>query len=172
MIDAIGQGVNALAGIGTAIYGGVKAGKERKKMEDYLSTQEANNESWYNANALSDYTQRADAQALMSNLRENLAKQNKAVANQAIVTGATPEQLALQKEQANKAISDTYSNLGAMGQQWKDNITNRYLARKDAFAGQRMNMMEATANSYENLMSNGLNSLKSSTESASNKLLM
>jgi len=44
-----------------------------------------------------------------------------------------------------------------MGQQWKDRISDQYLARKNSLANQRMGMMEETANSYENLMNNGLN---------------
>ena len=154
-----GELISAGIGLVGSIYGGIKAANERKKMNRYLNHQESDNKAWYNANALSDYTQRADTQNLMRQLRDNLGKQNKAASNMAVVTGATPEQQAVQKEQSNKVISDTFSNIGAMGQQWKDNITNKYLARKDAIAGQRMGVMEGSANSYENLMGNGLNML-------------
>ena len=131
-------------------------------MNRYLNEQDAENKAWYNANALSDYTQRADAQSLMGQLRNTLTKQNKVAANTAVVTGATPEQQAIQKEQSNKVISDTISNLGAMGQQYKDRVTDRYLAQKTNLANQRMNMMEGQAGSYENLMGSGLNMLSGS----------
>jgi hypothetical protein len=149
----IGAGVGLLGGI----YGGIKAGQERKKMERYLTGQEQQNEAWYNANALSDYTQRGDTLALMRNLRENLKKQNRSATNTAVVTGATPEQQAIQKELSNEVISDTYSNIGAMGQRWKDSILDRYMQRKDNFSNQRVGMMNQSANSYENLMNNGFN---------------
>jgi len=152
-IGLIGGGVGLLG----SLFGGNKAAQERKKMERYLTQQEGENTAWYNANALSDYTQRADTQNLMKQLRDNLSQQNKIASNMAIVTGATPEQQAVQKELSNKVISDTYSNIGAMGQQWKDRVTNQYMARKNMFSGQRMGMMEGAANSYENLMNNGLN---------------
>ena len=80
----------------------------------------------------------------------------------AVVTGATPEQQALAKEQSNKVISDAYSNLGAMGQQWKDQVANRYLQRKNSIANQRMGIMGQKAQSSENLMNTGLNLLTSS----------
>ena len=156
MAASIGTGL--IGGI-SSLFGGNKAAEERRKMERYLSRQETENKAWYNANALSDYTQRADTQNLMKQLRDNLSKQNKAASNMAVVTGATTEQQAVQKELSNNVISDTYSNIGAMGQQWKDHVTDRYLARKNELSNQRMSMMEGAANSYENLMNNGLNAL-------------
>lgn len=149
-------------GLGASIFGGIKAGQQRKKMNSYLNEQDTENKSWYNANALSDYTQRSDTQDLMKQLRDNLSKSNKRADNMAVVTGATPEQQAVQKEQSNKVISDTFSNIGAMGQQWKDQVTNRYQARRDNIANQRMGMMNQKAQSYENLMNTGLNMMGSS----------
>lgn len=145
-----------------SIFGGSKAAKQRRKMNQYLNEQDADNKAWYNSNALSDYTQRADAQNLMGQLRNTLTRQNKIASNTAAVTGATPEQQAVQKEQSNKIISDTFSNLGAMGQQYKDRVTDKYLSRKDDIANQRMNMMGGNAQSYENLASSGMNLLSGS----------
>lgn len=149
----------ASAGIGLAksIFGGNNAAKQRKKMERYLNRQDDENTAWFNSNYYSNYLERADTQALIKNLRDNLGKQNKTAANMAVVTGATPEQQAVQKEQSNKIISDTYSNLGAMGQQWKDGIMNTYMNRKQDIANQRMTMMEGKAASYEDLANNGNN---------------
>ncbi|MFT3994392.1 MAG: hypothetical protein QM660_08795 [Dysgonomonas sp.] len=153
----IGAAIGAGVGLATSIFGGSKAAKQRKKMERYLNQQDTDNKSWYNANALSDYTQRSDTQNLMRQLRDTMGKQNKIAANTAVVTGATPEQQAVQQEQSNKVISDTFANIGSMGQQWKDNITDKYQARKDNIAQQRMGMMGQKAQSYENLMNSGLN---------------
>lgn len=160
-----GAAIGGVVGLGASLLGGSKAAKQRKLMENYLNQQDTENKAWYNTNALSDYTQRSDTQNLMKQLRDTLGKQNKIAANTAVVTGATPEQQAVQKEQANKVISDTFSNIGSMGQQWKDNITDKYIARKSNIAGQRMNMMEGKAQSGENLQSNGLGMLSNSAGS-------
>jgi hypothetical protein len=154
-----GASAQGTTGWVSALYGANKAGKERKKMDNYLNQQDTENKAWYNANALSDYTQRADTQNLMKQLRDNLGKNNKAAANMAVVTGATPEQQAVQKELSNRVISDTYSNMGAMGQQWKDKITDRYLSTKNMIANQRMGMIDAQASNYETLFNNGINTL-------------
>lgn len=155
----IAAAVSGGIGLIGSIFGGSKAAKQRRKMNRYLNQQDAENTAFYNANALSDYTQRADAQNLMKQLRDNLTKTNKRAENMAVVTGATPEQQAIQKEQSNKVISDTYASLGAIGQRYKDNVTNRYLARRENIADQRMGMMGKRAESYENVMNSGLNML-------------
>lgn len=152
----IAGAVQGVVGLGTSIFGGAKANRERKRMEQRLAQEQADNQAWYNANALQDYTQRADTQNLVRNLRENLQGQQQAAANMAVVTGATPEAMAAQRAQSNKVIADTYSNISAAGQQWKDNITNQYLARKDALTGQQVGAMQSNAQSYENLMNQGI----------------
>jgi hypothetical protein len=154
-----GAAIGGAVGLVGSLFGGNKAAEQRRKMSRYLDKQDAENTAFYNANALSDYTQRADTQNLMKQLRDNLTKQNKTASNMAVVTGATPEQQAAAKEQSNKVISDTFSNIGAMGQQWKDRVTDKYQARRENIASQRMNMMEGNAQSYENLMNTGLNML-------------
>lgn len=153
----IGAAIGAGLGLAGSIFGGIKAANERKKMNRYLNQQDAENTALYNKDYYSDYTQRADTQNLMKQLRDNLSKNNKRADNMAVVTGATPEQQAVAKEQSNKVISDTFSNIGAMGQQWKDQVSNRYLNRRKNLADQRMGMMGQRAQSYENLMNSGLN---------------
>jgi len=160
--------IGGVVGLGAGLIGGSQAAKKRRQMEQYLSRQNAENTAWYNSNALSDYTQRADVQALIKSQREMLNRNNRASANMAVVTGATPEQQAAQKELTNQALSDTYSRIGAMGQQWKDNVTNKYLARKDMIGAQQMGAWNDQATGYENLMNNGYQTAGNSFLSAMN----
>jgi len=159
-LTALGAGAIS-AGIGAigSLFGGNKAKKERKRMERYLNQQDAENTAWYNANYHSDYLQRDDTQNLIRNLRKELDRNNKILANSAVVTGATPEVEAAQKEQANRVISDVYSNIGALGQKWKDNISAAYLGRRADIAGMRMGQKEQQANRYDTLMNNSFNLL-------------
>jgi hypothetical protein len=159
VIAALISAATALSG---TAYGGIKSGKARREQEGLLKKQESENKAWYNSNALGDYTQRKDVQDLLRQLRQQLTEQNRTQANTSVVTGATPEQQAAQKELSNKAIANVYSNLGAQGQMYKDRVTDRYLAMKQGYADNRMGMLGAGAGSYENLMNNGLNSLSTS----------
>lgn len=168
---AIVAGTGVLVGAGTAAYGGYKAGKARDAMGKELNKQNSDNETWYNNQANSDYMQRADTQAVMKNTRDQLKERNKQASNMAVVTGATPEAQAVAKEQSNKVLTDTSSRIAAMGQQWKDNIQDKYLARKAQIGGQQYGAMEGQAQSYEALMGNGIKQIGSSVNSLASSQL-
>lgn len=148
--------IGAVVGTVGGLIGGSAAARKRRKMDEYLSRQQTEATSWYNANALGDYMQRADTQSLMKNVRDNLYRNSRTAAGAAAITGATPEQTAARQEAINREVGNVYSRIGAMGQQWKDNITENYFRRKERYDTQRMGMMEGEAASYENVMSNGL----------------
>lgn len=145
------------AGLATSLYGGYKAGKERKKMKGELANMDVENKAFYNAQALGDYTQRADAQNILRQMRNQLDRQTKRAANTQAITGGTIEQTAIAKDAANKALADTMANLGAVGQQFKDRVTDRYLNRKNQIGLMRMNLASQSAQGWENLMQTGLN---------------
>ncbi|MDR1455151.1 MAG: hypothetical protein LBJ01_05825 [Tannerella sp.] len=147
--------IGGVVGLGAGIFGGARAAKKRRRMEDYLTGQASDNAAWYNRNAFSDYTQRADTQALIKSMRDTLERRNRSAANMSVVTGATPEQQAVQQDATNQAVSGAYAQLGALGQQYKDRVTDQYFGRRDAYAGQLMNLWNNQATGYENLMNNG-----------------
>lgn len=166
----IGSLIGGAVGLGAAIFGGNKAAKERRRMENYLTEQSGENEAWYQANANADYTQRADSQNLIRQMRNNLGEHHKRADNMSVITGATAEQSSLQKENSTKAIADLYANLGAQGQQYKDRISDRYLARKQDISNQRMGISNAKAQSYENLMNGGVGMMGGGISSIGNLL--
>lgn len=151
-MDPITIGLGA-AGLASSLFGGYKAGKERKKMRNELDELEAENKAIYNAQALGDYTQRADAQNILRQMRNQLDRQTKRAANTQAITGGTIEQTAAMKDSANRALADTMANLGAVGAQFKDRVTDRYLNRKNQLSTQRMQ----SAMGWEGLMQTGLN---------------
>ena len=148
-----------LAGVGVAssLFGGYKAGKERKKMSNQIKSWESENKAFYNSRALGDYTQRADAQNAIRQMREQLDRQTKRATATAAITGGTVEQTAAAKDSANKALADATSNIAAVGQQFKDRITDQYLGRKQQLQGMQYQNTAGKAASYENLMQSGLN---------------
>jgi hypothetical protein len=157
-----GAVAGAAVGLGGAIFGASKAKKEKERMEGLINQQQADNRAWFNANAYGDFTQRTDAQNMLRNLREYQIGQSKTAANTAVITGATPEQQAVQKEQAGNVIADTYANLGAMGQQYKDRITDQYLTRKSALENSRLGMMNNNLNNYSNLFNSSISQIGNS----------
>jgi hypothetical protein len=147
--------VGGVVGLGAGVFGGAQAARKRRRMEEYLTQDQADNTAWYNQNAFSDYTQRSDVQALMKNLRENMERRNRSAANMAVVTGATPELQAAQQEATNRAVSDAWAQLGAYGQQYKDRVTDQYFNRKDLYGNRLTGLWNQQATGYENLMNSG-----------------
>lgn len=161
---SIGLGL-AGAGLATSLYGGWKAGKERKKMDNQITQWEAENKAFYNSRALGDYTQRADSQNVLRQMREQLDRQSKRDANTQAITGGTIEQTAVSKDSANKALADTTSNIAAVGQQYKDRVTDQYLDRKNQLGYMRYQNNAGQAQNYSNLMNTGLNTAAGSLSS-------
>lgn len=155
-MSIIGLGL-AGAGLASSLFGGWKAGKERKKMDGQIKSWESDNKAFYNSRALGDYTQRSDAQNALRQMREQLDRQTKRAANTQAITGGTVEQTAVAKDSANKALADTTSNIAAVGQQFKDRVTDQYLGRKNQLQMMQYDNKAGKAQSYENLMQSGLN---------------
>ena len=162
MVSAIIAGVASLAAAGISA---AQAAKKRRQAQAVLEGQNRDNKSWYSAHALGDYTQRSDVQRLMAQLRDNLRERSRADASTAAVTGATAESVAASKDSANRAIGNTYGNISAMGQRYKDRITDQYQQMKNNYAGAAAGNASQDAASYENLMRSGLNLAASSASS-------
>lgn len=152
----IGALVSAGIGAVGSIYGAIKAGQERKKLEAYTNQQASENEAKYNRDYYGDYLQRTDSQAVLKQMRDQLQDQNRQAQSTAAITGATPEAQLAQMEASNDAVGNTMSKISAMGAAFKDSVDNRYMARKDAIMAQRQSMTEVAARSGETLLSNSL----------------
>ena len=163
--------VLAIAGLAAAGAGAIGSGVTRQNQKKKLSQmqadirgQMADNRSWYNANYLTDYTQRADAQNLFKHLQDGLRRRRDITTATAAVTGATPAAQAAAKEADARVIGDTYSNVAALGQRYKDNVTNQYLRRQDLLNARMLGLdqqdyagYDRMAGSWMNLMGSGLN---------------
>jgi hypothetical protein len=152
-------GMIVSAGIGAAgtVMGAIKSAQERNRMKLFMENQRADNKAWFDGKMHSDYMQRKDTQSLMKSLRDNLRDANQTTASTAAVTGATPEQIAASKAATGEAITDTYSKVAGHGQAVQDNAEAQFLNRENQLNAQEYGAMEANAQSYENLISNSLN---------------
>ena len=153
----IGTAISAGAGLLGGLIGGIRAGKQRKKAQRALNEEKEYNENLFNREYYSDPLERSDNAALLRSLREGLKARTKQSAATAAVTGATPEAMLAEKEAANNTIGNTMSNLGAMNQQYKDNVMNRYLTQRNNIAQQQQQIYGQNAQGWTNFMQNGLN---------------
>lgn len=140
-------------------FGAIQEGQQRKRMAGERAKWGAENEALFNKDYYADYTQRADAQNVIRQMREQNKKADKVEQNVAAVTGATPEAINAGKERRNKMTTDVYANIAANAMQYKDRAKGQYLSRKAQLQGMEYDTMNQTAMSANNVMTNGLKGL-------------
>lgn len=143
MVASIIGGVLAVGG---AVAGGIASSNAAKRAANITRQQQAKNRAWYEYNMNTPYTQRADALASIQKAREIFMERNKNAAATAAVSGASDEAAARQKEDANKVIAETMSNIAAQGAARKDAVEEAYMNRDAQLAEQQRQTEIAKAN--------------------------
>lgn len=143
-------------GLAQSIFGGIKAAKEAKKQQRVIGQKQAQNDAWYNKSYHQDYMDRSDARAAMSRVREFMDRRNKQADATAAVTGATPEQVMSQKEQANTVLAQTAGNIAQNADAFKDSVQARYDQKNEALAQSQMQQAQMSEQGGANLAASGI----------------
>lgn len=152
----IGSIISGVAGIASGIAGGIKAGKARKNVINSINEEKSFNQSLFDKEYNTNAMDRSDNAFLINNLRKMLNDQTNRTQATAAITGATPEAMMAQKEQANDVLANTAGNISQMNSQYKDNVMNRYLGQRQNLANQMQGMYSQEAQGWSNFMQNGL----------------
>lgn len=154
---AIGAGLS----LASAIYGGIKSAAANNRARKLIQQQRDANRRWYDTKMAEDYTLRTDAQAAINRQRELLNEQYNRARKTGVVSGATNEAVAMQKEAANKALSDTTSEIASQASAYKDNVEARYKSEDSALNQQQIqnNQQQAaqTAQAASQAVNAGIN---------------
>lgn len=167
-----GTVISAAASIAGSVISGNNAAKAERRRRANIQKQLDENQAWYNKNYNEDFTQRADAQAVLQRTEENIKKRNQQARARQAVLGGTEESVAAEKEANNKALADATSSIAVAAQQRKDNIEQQYQQNKanlqaqlnDSQAAQAQNVSEAGTNILNTVgsIANALNSTRKS----------
>lgn len=130
---AIGAGLS----LASAIYGGIKSSQANNRARRLIQQQRDDNRRWYDTRMAEDYTMRTDAQAAINRQRELLNEQYDRARRTGVVSGATDEAVAMQKEAANKAVSDTTTEIASQASAYKDNVERQFRAQDAALNQQQ-----------------------------------
>ena len=146
----IGTIVGGALSIGSSIFGNRAKRKAAKKRARLIAQQKKENQQWYDRRYNEDATQRADAQRSLELMRQAMDDRNKRAEGSAVVSGASDESLAMQKDSANKALGATIGNIVVQGEARTDDIEQQYLARKEALdAGQLQTLRDTGRNTSD-----------------------
>lgn len=136
----IGMAVGAALNIASSILGGMAASKAMRERKQQLEEEKRENKSWFDRRYNENATQRADAQALLTNLHERIKRRSENAAGTQAVMGGTEESVAAQKEADANAMSNAVSNINAMGEARKDQIEQQYQQRESQIESQLGNL--------------------------------
>ena len=132
-----GAGLNA----GGKIYGGMKASQAIGNIKDSIRQQMRENQNWYERNYNADTTQRADTRRIITMMKGEIAKRNRAAAGAQAVMGGSDEAVAAARAANNEAMADATSRIAVAGEARKDAVEQQYLNTK-ADLNRQMNNAE------------------------------
>lgn len=147
------------ASVVSSIFGGSKSAKAAKKALAELNERQARNDAWYRRKYNEDY---ADTSAGRNILRmaKDYARDNwQKAEGAAAVAGGTPEAAARAKEQGNKVIADSVSNLAAADTSRKDNLDASKRNMDTAISNQKMALEQQKAQAISNAAGQASNAL-------------
>lgn len=112
--------------------GGLSKNRHLKQQINAIEAQKAENQNWYDQRYNEDATQRADAQRILALTAERMKKANRAAAGTAAVMGGGD----IDRSTSSTAMADAASQIAVAGANRKDEIENKYIARKNDLQGQ------------------------------------
>ena len=136
----IGALIGAGLGLASSIAGGIANRKARRKQEQMLAQQQRENQAWYDRRYNEDPTKRADTVRLLTQMQEQIKNRNRAAKGRQAVMGGTEDSTTAVKEENNKTLADTTSQIVAANEARKDAIEQQYQRNKRSIQGQQMQM--------------------------------
>lgn len=136
----LGGIIGAAGGALGGVLGGISKNKALKQQMKMVNEQKKENQDWYDRRYNEDSTQRADAQAMLTQTAEAIKQRNQASAGSAAVMGGTEESVASTKAANAQAMADATSKIVVAGEQRKDQIESQYRERNNELNQQLQNL--------------------------------
>lgn len=147
---AWGAIAGAVLGAGGTLWNALSGAAAERRRRSALAKRERENQSWYDRRYNEVGHERADAQRLLTKMREaQQARMQRAAGSSAVVGGSSASKAA-EQQAANKAMGDTVAQIDAAQEARKDRIEQKYLSRKDAIADARAHLDLAHQQSMAN----------------------
>lgn len=138
----------AIASLAASGIGMVGSAINRRKANGILDREIADNEADYKKDYYSDYTQRADTQAALGRMRDQMKTNMANRRGVAAVTGATPEAVVAGQKADNEALGNTTASIAGQASSYKDMIRNRYLQNRSMLRTRKAASYEDNANQF------------------------
>lgn len=147
--------------LGSSLFGGSKSAKAARAAQRQLDEEKAQNEAWYRRKYNEDYADTAAGQNMIR-LSQDYAKNNwQKAEGAAAVAGGETEATARAKEQGNKVVGNTLSNMAAQDTNRKDNADASYRNTNARLTNQQIALDQQKAANISSAASQASNALAS-----------
>lgn len=151
MIGSILGGAMQIGGaVANSILGARSAAKQRKMLE----AQKQENTNWYNRRYNEVGTERADAKAALTAMRDAQEQRMANNAGRTAVMGASATQRAQEKQAANNAIGNTIQAINTANEARKSSIENQYMQTNRQLGNKEMELEQRRADNLASAVSN------------------
>lgn len=160
------------AGVGSSIFGAVKAAKQRKKQKQALESKERKEKAWYDKAYNTDYLDTKAGQNLLRRAQEVQDNYIRKADGAAAIGGGTAASSAMAKEAANRTMGNTIANIGAQDTARKQQVEDQHNQNQMNLEDQKANLAhEAAVNTTTAAqnMSNAMFSAAASVEGGGKK---
>ena len=154
--DMIGSLIGAGVQVGSMIAGQARAARLARQQNKIIDQQEKDNQNWFDRRYNESYTQRSDAQAVLSRMNEAMKERSKRSAGVNAVMGGTTQAAAAEKQAQNNAMGNVMANIASQASAHKDSIENAYMKRKDALTNARLNVLQGQMQSATQAANQGV----------------
>lgn len=141
---AAALGLGALSA-GTSVAGGLLSRNAAKKAARQVRYRKNAEKAWYDKEYNTDYIDTKAGQNLIRRAQEVQDKYVKRAEGAAAVGGGTDASVALAKENANKAVSDTIANVAAQDTARKQRVADQHLANTNVISAQSQQVEQSKA---------------------------
>ena len=141
---AAALGLGALSA-GTSVAGGLLSRNAAKKAARQVRYRRNAEKAWYDKEYNTDYIDTKAGQNLMRRAQEIQDKYVRKADGAAAVGGGTDASVALAKENANKAVSDTIANVAAQDTARKQRVADQHLANNNVISAQSQQVEQSKA---------------------------
>lgn len=155
----IGAIVGAVAGIGSAIAGGIKGARTNRKLKKAIEDEKKENTAWYNRRYNEDPLSRSDTQRILNRTQEAIRRNNQTAQAQQAVVGGSEESVAATKQANAQALASAASSISANNDARKDEIEQSYRQQQASLDAQKRGLQAQHAQNVATQTSNTLNAV-------------
>ena len=121
-----------------SILGGILGSKSAKKQRRMLEKEQRKNDAWYNRRYNEVGTERVDAQAALTKMREMMKERSTSARGASVVAGGSTERDAVEKAAQTSALAQAISDINVNNEARKDSIEAQYQSRDSDLAAQKL----------------------------------